>query len=140
MKLKKINLLKQVFFLFVLVSLLILPYFVFAQEQNGAQNNNNNNPMNRLEAVGSGDQGAYAEANRLTLSEIIGQAVSIILSLLGIVFIVFIILAGYRWMTAGGNQETISKAKGSLQSSIIGLIIVVSAYAIWEFIASQLLF
>ena len=134
MKLKT-NLLKQVFFLFVLLSLLILPYFVFAQD-----NTNSNNPMSRLEAVGSGDQGAYVEANRFTLSEILGQAVSILLSFLGIIFIILIILAGYRWMTAGGNQETISKAKGSLKSSIIGLLIVVGAYAIWELIASQLIF
>jgi hypothetical protein len=43
-------------------------------------------------------------------------------------------------MTAGGNQETITKAKESLKSSIIGLLIVVGAYAIWELIASQLFY
>jgi len=128
-----LNLLKQVFFLFVLLSLLVLPYFVFAQ---GASNN----PMDRLEAVGSGDQGPYVEASEYTLSVIIGLAVNILLSFLGIIFIILIILAGYHWMTAGGNQETITKAKGSLKSSIVGLLIVVGAYAIWELIASQLFF
>ena len=130
-----INLLKQVFFLFVLLSLLVLPYFVFAQE---ASETNSNNPIDRLEAVGSGEQGPYVEATEVTLSEIIGQAVNILLSFLGIIFIILIILAGYHWMTAGGNQETITKAKGSLKSSIVGLLIVVGAYAIWELIASQL--
>jgi hypothetical protein len=132
-----INLLKQIFFLFILVSLLVLPYFVFAQD---STDTNTNNPMNRLEVVGSGDQGAYAEADEFTLSMIIGQAVNILLSFLGIIFIILIILAGYHWMTASGNQETITKAKGSLKSSIIGLLIVVGAYAVWELIASQLLF
>jgi len=130
-----INLLKQVFFLFVLLSLLVLPYFVFAQE---TSKTNSNNPMNRLELVGSGDEGPYVEASKYTLSAIIGQAVNILLSFLGIIFIILIILAGYHWMTAGGNQETITNAKGSLKSSIIGLLIVVGAYAIWELIASQL--
>ena len=130
-----INLLKQVFFLFVLLSLLVLPYFVFAQE---TSKTNSNNPMNRLELVGSGDEGPYFEASKYTLSAIIGQAVNILLSFLGIIFIILIILAGYHWMTAGGNQETINNAKGSLKSSIIGLLIVVGAYAIWELIASQL--
>jgi hypothetical protein len=131
------NLLKQVFFLFVLLSLLVLPYFVFAQTESDT---NTNNPMNRLEAVGTGEGGSYVEANAWTLSMIIGQAVNILLTFLGIIFIILIISAGYRWMTASGNQETITQAKGSLKSSIIGLLIVVGAYAIWELIASQLLF
>ncbi|MFP4514921.1 MAG: pilin [Parcubacteria group bacterium] len=129
-----INLLKQIFFLFVLLSLLVLPYFVFAQEAS------DNNPMNRLEAVGSGDQGAYVEADQWTLSMIIGQAVNVLLSFLGVIFIILIILAGYNWMTAGGNQEKVSKAKDSIKSSLIGLLVVVGAYAIWELISSQLLF
>ena len=96
--------------------------------------------MQRLETVGSGEEGAYAQADQWTLSMIIGQAVSILLSFLGIIFIILIILAGYKWMTAGGNQEKVSEAKSSIKSSIIGLIVVVGAYAIWELISSQLLF
>jgi uncharacterized membrane protein len=137
----KSSILKQIFFLFVLLSLLVLPYFVFAQENTNSNttNANNNNPLNRLENVASGEQGAYAKANEFTFSMIIGQVVRMLLSFLGIIFVVLIIVAGFQWMTANGNQESISKAKGSLQSSIIGLIIVVSAYAVWEFISSQLL-
>ena len=139
-----LNLLKQVFFLFVLLSLLVLPYFVFAQDADSQQTNaissNSNNPINRLTEVGSGEQGSYTTADKSTLSVIVGQAVNILLSFLGIIFIILIILAGYRWMTASGNQETITQAKGSLKSSIIGLLIVVGAYAIWQLISSQLLF
>jgi uncharacterized membrane protein len=137
----KSSILKQIFFLFVLLSLLVLPYFVFAQENTNSNttNANNNNPLNRLKNVASGEQGAYAKANEFTFSMIIGQVVRMLLSFLGIIFVVLIIVAGFQWMTANGNQESISKAKGSLQSSIIGLIIVVSAYAVWEFISSQLL-
>ncbi len=130
----KINILKQIFFLFILLSILILPYFVFAQEET-----NNSNPINRLETVGSGDSGPYVEANQWTLSMIVGQAVNIFLGFLGVIFIILIIIAGYKWMMAQGNQEEVNKAKDSLKSSIIGLIIVVGAYAIWEFISSQLL-
>lgn len=131
-----IKILKQIFFLFVLLSLLVLPYFVFAQEE---VNTNSNNPINKLRTVGSGEQGFYAEATPATFSLIIGQAVRILLSFLGIIFIILIILAGYHWMTAGGNQEDITKAKSSIKSSIVGLLIVVGAYAIWELISSQLL-
>ncbi|HKK54120.1 MAG TPA: pilin [Patescibacteria group bacterium] len=131
-----INILKQIFFLVVLLSLLVLPYFVFAQEN---VNTSSNNPIDKLENIGSGEQGFYAEATPATFSTIIGQAVKVLLSFLGIIFIALMIIAGYHWMTAEGNQEEITKAKGSIKSSIIGLIIVVGAYAIWELISSQLL-
>jgi amino acid transporter len=134
----KINILKQIFFLFVLLSLLVLPYFVFAQDTSEETNTNSNSAINRLETVGTGD-GAYAVATETTFSSIIGQAVNILLSFLGIIFIVLIIIAGFQWMTASGNEEQIANAKKNISNATIGLIIVVSAYAVWAFISSQLL-
>ncbi|HNV96882.1 MAG TPA: hypothetical protein PKL13_01015 [bacterium] len=53
-----------------------------------------------------------------------------ILGFLGIIIFINIIFAGYQWIMAGGNEETISKAKTRIKNSIIGLIIIVSAYII----------
>jgi hypothetical protein len=41
-------------------------------------------------------------------------------------------------MTAGGNEDNVKKAKRLLSQSIIGLIIIVTAYAISTFVISQL--
>jgi len=58
-----------------------------------------------------------------------------VLRLLGLVLLVFIIYAGFLWMTAGGNEEQITKAKATIRNAVIGLIILLSAYSITIFAA-----
>ena len=69
---------------------------------------------------------------------IISLVIKAFLSLLGIIFVILIILAGYNWMTASGNEEKVTKAKDTITRAIIGLIITVSAYAITYFVFSNL--
>jgi lysylphosphatidylglycerol synthetase-like protein (DUF2156 family) len=76
----------------------------------------------------------YEKASETTASGIVGSIIKIGLSLLGVIFVVLIIYAGYNWMTASGDETKIEKAKETLWRAIIGLIITVSAYAIWAFI------
>lgn len=64
------------------------------------------------------------------LSAIISILIQTILGFLGIIFLVLTIMAGFKWMTAQGNEDTVKKAKTSLTNSIIGLLIVLAAYAI----------
>ena len=75
-------------------------------------------------------------------SESINSAVSLIittiLSFLGVIFLVLIIVAGYQWMTAGGNEEEVKKAQQQIKNSVIGLIIVLAAYAISVLVTSIL--
>lgn len=115
---------QQILLLLSLTFLLSLPYLVFAQT---------NKIGDALVTVGK-DSG-FTEADEFTLSAIAGQVVSVALSLLGIIFIILIIYAGVRWMTAQGNESEISVAKNILKNSIIGLIIVVSAYAIYALVS-----
>ena len=53
-----------------------------------------------------------------------------ILTIVGTLMFGFMVYAGYTWMTAGGNDEKVLSAKTTIRNSIIGLIIVLSAYAI----------
>ncbi len=70
--------------------------------------------------------------------DIIGTVVGAALSFIGILFFVLIIYGGITWMTAAGNETQISKAKNLIISAIIGLIIVLAAYAITSFIGGSL--
>lgn len=72
---------------------------------------------------------------RVTIVRIIRVA----LSLLGIVALGLILYAGFVWMTAGGNDEEIGKAKKILINSVIGLAIILSAYSIVSFVMSKLI-
>ena len=64
------------------------------------------------------------------LRDTIGGVVNIILGFLGILTTLIILLGGFKWMTSGGNEELISKAKKRLIGAIIGLAIVLGAWII----------
>lgn len=53
-----------------------------------------------------------------------------ILGLLGLIAVVMILIGGFKWMTAGGNEEKIESAKKLLTAAIIGLVIILLAWAI----------
>lgn len=71
------------------------------------------------------------------ISVVVGNIIKTVLSLVGIIFLVLMVYAGYLWMTARGEDEQVSKAKEIIKSSIAGLFVVVSSYAITVFITSR---
>ena len=68
----------------------------------------------------------------------IAGLIQIVLSLLGVVFIVLMFKAGISWMTADGNEETVSKAKTTIINLVIGLVLVFAAYIITYSLSSIL--
>lgn len=73
-----------------------------------------------------------------TLQETIGSVIGAVLAFVGVIFLILIIYGGITWMTAGGNEEKIKKAKGLIVNSIIGLVIILAAYSIVSFIFTQI--
>jgi hypothetical protein len=73
-----------------------------------------------------------------TPSVVVGRVIGTILSFVGVIFFVLIFYGGLRWMTAQGNESEVEKAKQILVAAVIGLIIVLAAYAITAFIGEQL--
>lgn len=71
---------------------------------------------------------------RILVAKIIRAA----MGLLGIVAVVIVVIAGFDWMTAGGNDEKVGTAKKWLTTGIIGLIIILGAYSISNFVVKQL--
>lgn len=68
----------------------------------------------------------------------VGQVIGFVLSFVGVLFLILMIYAGLTWMTAGGNKEQVSKAKSLMINAVLGLIVVMGAYALTAFIGSQL--
>lgn len=64
--------------------------------------------------------------------------VNTLLGFLGIIAILIILWGGFRWMTAGGNEEKIDEAKKIITAGIIGLVIIFVSYAIATFVITQL--
>lgn len=80
----------------------------------------------------------YDTGSETTLPEKIGGIIKIFLSFLGVIFLLLMIYGGYTWMTARGNEQEVEKAKSLIKNALIGLIIVLAAYAITAFVGGKL--
>ena len=69
-----------------------------------------------------------------TLSQTVGLVIRIALSFMGTIFLGLMVYAGILWMTASGEEEPIKKAQKIIMASVIGLVIVVSAYSITNYL------
>lgn len=74
----------------------------------------------------------------LTVSVFVGNMIRTLLAATGIVFLIITVYAGILYMIASGDDNKIKKAKGMLTSSVIGLIIIVGAYAITRYVVDAL--
>lgn len=64
----------------------------------------------------------------------ISQFIQILLSFLGVIFLILMIYGGFLWMTARGNENQVTDAKKIIVNSTIGVVIVMMAYAITWFV------
>ena len=73
------------------------------------------------------------------LKSTIGNLINVFLGFLGIIAVLIVLMGGFKWMTAGGNDDKVAEAKRLLVAGIIGLAIILSAYAISSFVLSSIL-
>jgi len=56
----------------------------------------------------------------------------------GAAAILFLVIGGFQFITAAGDQENMRRAKSTVMYSIVGLIIAILAYAIVTFVVQKL--
>lgn len=110
---------------FAMLSFLALPMVTMAQIDVG---------MNEIE-TGFADNGLGNTDPRTTVARLINVA----MLFLGIIAVVIVLLGGFKWMTAGGNEDKVGEAKKLMGAGIIGLVIVLSAWGIANFILGRLM-
>lgn len=112
----------------ILITLIVSGLLIFqsAQAQSpvltDSKINEYNNKLNTT-------RGFNYSAN-MSLEQTIAFTLKMVLSVLGTIFIAMMFVAGNEWMQAAGNEEKIKKAKERIQSLIIGLVIILLAYAL----------
>lgn len=111
-----------------LAATIVLPMAAFAQQPNVTAEEIL--PLAVGTTIGTGTADI-----RLTIANIIRTA----MSLLGIIAVLIILYGGFKWMTAAGNEDNVTKAKQIITAGIIGLIIILTAYAIASFVISSLI-
>jgi len=82
------------------------------------------------------EQAGFSTGDGLTIT--IARLIRTVMGILGILAVILILVGGFKYMTSGGNDEKIKSAKKLFSSAIIGLVIILSAFAIVQFILGQL--
>lgn len=69
---------------------------------------------------------------------IAANIINIALTCLAILAVIIILIGGFKWMTAAGNEEQIEEAKKVLVAGIIGLVIIFAAWGLATFIINSM--
>ena len=93
-------------------------------------------------ALNFGDAGSQLDtaasasgvATGASLEQILASVISTVLGLVGVAFFLMVLYGGFLWMTAGGKEEQIKKAKKLITNAVIGIAIVGMAYSIAYFV------
>ena len=126
----KINLFKKTTQLFLLIGVvgILVPQICFGATA-----------MSRLKnVVSSKPTYDVDKTTQNTLTDYVGNIISVFLGLLGSIFVILIVYGGYIWMTAAGNDEKITRAQQIIKSAVIGILVLVAVYAIWIFIFARI--
>lgn len=87
----------------------------------------------------TGEVGAgFVRADEQALPLIVGRIINGMLGIVGILFVVLMVYAGFLYMTSRGDEQQVTKAKKLIIEAVIGLGITLSAYAITTFVVSNL--
>lgn len=124
------NFFKKISVVIALVSLVLLPQLVLAQGLKDAFGGSGS----PLETVRD-RAGFNANDN---IGSISGRVINVALSMVGLIFLLLMVYAGFLWMTAHGEEEQINRAKSIIKGTIIGLVLVLSAYAITFLVTNAL--
>lgn len=79
-------------------------------------------------ALGSGD-----------VRETAGRIINVALGFLGIIAVVIVLVGGFKYMVSGGSEEKTQEARNLIFAGVIGLAIILSAWAITQFVIRQLI-
>ncbi len=91
-----------------------------------------------VDDAGVGAYGAASSVPSSDIFDIIGSLIGIALSFLGVLLLILMIYAGFLWMTAQGDPKQVTKAKDILKNATVGIIIVLSAYALTRTVIQEL--
>lgn len=119
---------KKVVILFLIIYLVYFANFALADFNSGLDKTAGEAGYGELMPDGYSADPAGEGASYLV--DKIGQYIGIFLTFIGVIFLFLIIYGGYIWMIAKGNEQEVEKARNIIKNALIGLIIILIAYAV----------
>ena len=121
----KNNLIKNIV-VFIIFLILVIPVILVGIQAQAAPDIG----MNYVD----GDNGLGLANQNSDPREMAVNIVKYLMTFLGIIAVVIILLGGFKWMTAGGNEDKVDEAKKLIIAGLIGLVIILAAFIIVQFV------
>lgn len=96
------------------------------------------NPAGGLQKIRQTAGFSAASEQPGAVPRLVGNVINVFLGILGTIFVVLMVYGGYKWMMAQGEEEEVTKAKDVIRQAIIGLMIILGAYAITAWVVRGL--
>ena len=74
----------------------------------------------------------FSPAKFLTVGQLFSTIITILTSVAGVISVFFIILAGIKFVTAGGDEKKMASAQATITYAIIGLVVTILAFIILQ--------
>lgn len=65
---------------------------------------------------------------------IVVRIINVVLSVLSVIFLALVLIAGFKYMTAAGNEDKVKDAVKQITQAVIGLVIILMSWGISYFI------
>lgn len=79
-------------------------------------------------------KGAVGDLATLTVSGIISTLIRVLVVVAAVLFFVWLVLGGIKWITSGGDKGKTEEARQQITAALVGLVVVFSAWAIAQLI------
>ena len=89
--------------------------------------------------LAAGDPGKYTNNEDTDLMGSVTGIINAVIGVLGIVCVIVMIVGGINYMTSSGDAGKVKKAKDTILYGLIGLVVCVLAFAIVNFLISDIL-
>ncbi|TSC56479.1 MAG: Uncharacterized protein G01um101418_314 [Parcubacteria group bacterium Gr01-1014_18] len=108
----------------------MLPFWVLAAE--------NPDPVGKLNIFAEKSGYEITAEGAKSPAVYIGQVLSVIYGFLGVIALGYVVYAGFLWLTAKGDQAKIDESKEIISSAVIGMVILMGAYTLTNFVVLAL--
>lgn len=132
---------KKISFFFLIVILAFC--FVFVPLVYATNNTGTSGGTNNTGTTGGGDDsgGVVSLTNPLgsdDIPTIAGRVIEAVLGIVGSLALIMFIYGGIIWMTAAGNEQSVTKGKNIVLWATLGLVVIFSSYALVKFVISAI--
>ena len=123
----------------IFIIYLFLLAFVANVQYSHAEEYATDKALNKLDSIGRITGFGETKSGDLGLYDKIAMIINILLGFAGIIATILIIIAGTKWIMAGGNEEEVTKAKTTIKNSVIGIGIVLASYIVVNYVVGELI-